>query len=116
MSGEARFFRIRPVRRSSPRPLNAMLDADRIVSENAPHADAHRRDLEHLGERLRRRSVDLEAVVEHLMGFEVAVPSWALGTGGTRFGRYPGGGDPRDVFEKMEDIAVIHRLTGATPR
>lgn len=93
-----------------------MLDADRIASENAPHADAHRHDLEHLGERLRRRSVDLEEAVERLMGFDVAVPSWALGTGGTRFGRYPGGGEPRDVYEKMEDIAVIHRLTGATPR
>jgi L-rhamnose isomerase/sugar isomerase len=93
-----------------------MLDADRIASENAPQTDAHRRDFDHLGEQLRRRAVDIEAAVERLMGFEVAVPSWALGTGGTRFGRFPGRGEPRDVFEKMEDIAVIHRLTGATPR
>jgi L-rhamnose isomerase/sugar isomerase len=24
--------------------------------------------------------------------FQVAIPSWALGTGGTRFGRLPAGG------------------------
>src|SRR5205823_4506444 len=48
--------------------------------------------------------------------FEVAVPSWALGTGGTRFGRFPGPGEPRTLGEKIEDAAMVHRLTGGTPR
>ncbi len=48
-------------------------------------------------------------------GFKVAIPSWGVGTGGTRFGRFPGPGEPRNVFEKLEDCGVIHRLTGATP-
>ena len=48
--------------------------------------------------------------------FEVAVPSWGVGTGGTRFARFPGVGEPRDIFDKLDDCAVIHQLTGATPR
>ena len=43
------------------------------------------------------------------------MPSWGVGTGGTRFARFPGPGEPRDIFDKLEDCAVIHRLTGATP-
>lgn len=76
---------------------------------------AHERDLECLTEQLARRGLEAEALIEQVAAFEVAVPSWALGTGGTRFGRFPGKGEPRDVFEKMEDVALIHRLTGATP-
>ena len=75
-----------------------------------------RREYDYLAEQLLRREIDIEDVVGHVEAFEVAVPSWALGTGGTRFGRFAGPGEPRDIFEKMDDIAVIHRLTRATPR
>ena len=47
--------------------------------------------------------------------FQVAIPSWGVGTGGTRFARFPGPGEPRNVFDKLEDCAVIHALSGATP-
>ncbi len=47
--------------------------------------------------------------------FFVAVPSWGVGTGGTRFARFPGTGEPRDIFDKLDDCAVIHQLTRATP-
>jgi L-rhamnose isomerase / sugar isomerase len=87
-----------------------------VEAANAADRSAHERDLEALAERLARRGVDVDAVVERVRAFEVAIPSWALGTGGTRFGRFPGPGEPRDVYEKLDDIAVIHRLTGAAPR
>jgi L-rhamnose isomerase/sugar isomerase len=45
--------------------------------------------------------------------FSAAAPSWAVGTGGTRFGRFPGGGEPRDTYEKIDDIAAVNALTGA---
>ena len=77
---------------------------------------AYQRRFVRLSEQLGAQDLDAEALVERVAGFEVAVPSWALGTGGTRFGRFPGPGEPRDVYEKMDDIAVIHRLTQATPR
>lgn len=75
----------------------------------------HQTDLDALAERLDRRGLNADSVVEAVRSFSVALPSWALGTGGTRFGRFPGTGEPRDVFEKLDDIAEIHRLTGATP-
>jgi len=49
-------------------------------------------------------------VIEKIKKFQVAIPSWALGTGGTRFGRFPGGGEPGNLEEKLEDIGLIHAL------
>ncbi len=83
---------------------------------HAGRSDAHDRDLQHLGSQLARQSIDLDAVMASVRQFEVAIPSWALGTGGTRFGRFPRPGEPRDVYEKMQDAAEVHRLSGATPR
>ena len=53
---------------------------------------------------------DVEAVLQKLIDFQVAIPSWALGTGGTRFGRFPGGGEPRNLEEKIEDVGLLHAL------
>ncbi|MEX2401022.1 MAG: TIM barrel protein, partial [Rhodothermales bacterium] len=93
-----------------------MLTDDAIHQANDEALEAHQRDFEHLAERLERRHVDIETVTDRVTAFEVAVPSWALGTGGTRFGRFPGRGEPRDIYEKMNDVAVINQLTRATPR
>lgn len=68
-----------------------------------------------LGAILSRRGVNIDAVTSTVANFGVAIPSWGVGTGGTRFARFPGKGEPRNVFEKLEDCAVIHSLTGATP-
>src|SRR6478672_11514244 len=53
---------------------------------------------------------DIESILQKLIEFQVAIPSWALGTGGTRFGRFPGGGEPRSLEEKIEDIGLLHAL------
>lgn len=53
---------------------------------------------------------DGESIIRRLVDFQVAIPSWALGTGGTRFGRFSGGGEPRSLEEKMEDIGLLHAL------
>ncbi len=93
-----------------------MLDPNRIESHNRARELPQARDFEHAADRLSRIGLDVEEIIAGIQTFEVAVPSWALGTGGTRFGRFPGKGEPRNVYEKMDDIAVIHQLTGATPR
>lgn len=93
-----------------------MLPTTYIADANHALERVHRDDFEHLAAQLARRGLDADALANQVATFAVAVPSWALGTGGTRFGRFPGPGEPRDVFEKMEDVAVIHRLTGAAPR
>jgi L-rhamnose isomerase / sugar isomerase len=46
---------------------------------------------------------------EHQRKF-VAIPSWALGSGGTRFGRFAGGGEPGTLEEKIEDIGLLQAL------
>ncbi|MBS1598079.1 MAG: sugar isomerase [Bacteroidetes bacterium] len=51
-----------------------------------------------------------ESILQKLIDFQVAIPSWALGTGGTRFGRFPSGGEPRNLEEKIEDVGLLHSL------
>ena len=51
-----------------------------------------------------------KGLIQKLKDFQIAIPSWALGTGGTRFGRFSGGGEPRNLEEKMEDIGLLHQL------
>jgi len=84
------------------------------------HNSARRAELEadhaHLGKQLARRGLDVERLTSAAQRFEVAVPSWGVGTGGTRFARFPGPGEPRDVWEKLDDCAAIHQLGRATPR
>lgn len=55
-----------------------------------------------------------EDILQKLIEFQVAIPSWALGTGGTRFGRFPGGGEPRNLEEKIEDIGMLHALNNSS--
>lgn len=57
---------------------------------------------------------DAEAIIQKLVDFQIAIPSWALGTGGTRFGRFSSGGEPRNIEEKIEDIGLLHKLNGAS--
>ena len=45
-----------------------------------------------------------EYVIEKLKAFQIAIPSWALGTGGTRFGRFAGAGEPGTLEEKIDDM------------
>ncbi len=73
------------------------------------------RAFEWTGERLGRAGVELEAVEAKARRFRVAVPSWGVGTGGTRFARFPDPGEPRTVEEKLADCAVVHQLTRITP-
>jgi L-rhamnose isomerase/sugar isomerase len=56
----------------------------------------------------------LEGHIQKLIDFQVAIPSWALGTGGTRFGRFPGGGEPRSLEEKIEDVGLLHKLNNTS--
>ena len=89
---------------------------DVIEQDNAAREADLRADYDALGANLARRGVDIEALTDRAMGFGVAVPSWGTGTGGTRFARFPGEGEPRGIMDKLDDCGVIHALTGATPR
>ena len=53
---------------------------------------------------------EASSYIQKLKDFQIAIPSWALGTGGTRFGRFSGGGEPSSLEEKMEDIGLLNQL------
>jgi L-rhamnose isomerase/sugar isomerase len=72
-------------------------------------------DYGHLGRVLARRGVDIERLTGLAMRLRVSVPSWGVGTGGTRFALFPGVGEPRNVFEKLDDCEAIYRLMRVTP-
>ena len=91
------------------------IDPDLVARHNAPRARALSDDYDALGGRLARQGVDIDAVTAKVAAFTVAVPSWGVGTGGTRFARFPGPGEPRGVFQKLDDCAVIQQLGRATP-
>jgi L-rhamnose isomerase/sugar isomerase len=90
--------------------------ADLIAAENDKLRPALFSDYDALRQKLGRRGIDIDHIKAKAAAFSVAVPSWGVGTGGTRFARFPGEGEPRSIFDKLDDCAVIHRLTGATPR
>lgn len=91
------------------------IDDGFIAEQNRTLESWIHEDYEHLAKALRRRQVDIEDLVMKAQSFRVAVPSWGLGTGGTRFARFPGVGEPRDVYEKLEDCATLLKLVRSTP-
>lgn len=93
---------------------NFEISADFIADQNEARKEWLAEDLEYLEKKLHRRSVDIEAIIEKARSLEVAVPSWGVGTGGTRFARFPGAGEPRGIFEKLEDCAAINKLVRTT--
>jgi L-rhamnose isomerase/sugar isomerase len=90
--------------RITPEAINEV-ETERLARHEADFAAC----AEHLG----RWDIDVEPVVAEVQRFSVAAPSWAVGTGGTRFGRFPGGGEPRNTIEKFDDIAALNAVTGA---
>jgi len=96
--------------------IEAGLIDDGVIadSNNAAAADLAA-DFEALAGNLSRRGVDIEIALERARAFAIAIPSWGVGTGGTRFARFPGPGEPRHVFDKLDDCALIQQLTRATP-
>ncbi|WP_417719714.1 L-rhamnose catabolism isomerase [Salipiger sp.] len=92
-----------------------MIDASVIAAQNDRRAAALEADYAALGAHLARRGIDIDAIRARVAAYGVAVPSWGVGTGGTRFARFPGAGEPRGIFDKLDDCGVIHQLTRATP-
>ncbi len=91
------------------------IDDDFIAEQNAKAKQWLDDDFDHLAKKLGRRGLNIEELTAKAQSFRVAVPSWGVGTGGTRFARFPGPGEPRDVYEKLEDCGTIFKLVRSTP-
>lgn len=77
-----------------------------IDKHNETRISEHKRKINFTSEGI----PNLQNVLKKLIDFQIAIPSWALGTGGTRFGRFSGGGEPRSLEEKIEDVGLLHQL------
>jgi L-rhamnose isomerase/sugar isomerase len=96
--------------------MTAPLPPEPISAHNRARESAVREDYDALGNRLARRGVSIDAIKKQVADFAVALPSWGLGTGGTRFARFPIPGEPTNVHEKLADAAMVHQLCRVTPR
>ena len=90
------------------------ITADFVASENAKSQKAHVEDYAALARQLERRDLSIEELTKRAMAYSVAIPTWGVGTGGTRFARFAGPGEPRGIHDKLEDCGVINQLTRAT--
>ena len=89
------------------------IEQNQIEKHNDSLSTSHQRKLDFLKEDWSH--VNLESVIQKLVDFQIAIPSWALGTGGTRFGRFAiTGGEPRTIEEKIEDVGLLHALNKAS--
>ncbi len=82
------------------------IDRQQIADHNRSQESAHRRKYDALTADI----AGAEKILTRLQEFQIAIPSWALGTGGTRFGRFSGGGEPGNLEEKIEDVGLLHSL------
>jgi L-rhamnose isomerase/sugar isomerase len=99
------------------RDFGFRISKDAVEKSNKPFLPALREDYDALGSKLARGGMDLDSITDQVSRFTVAVPSWGLGTGGTRFGRFPNDSEPRDVWEKLVDASTVNELGGqTTPR
>jgi len=87
------------------------IDPEKIEKFNKGALDKHRKDFEFLSERLRRQGLEANPLLNRIRDLQIAIPSWALGAGGTRFGRFSIGGEPATLQDKINDVGLIHALT-----
>ena len=84
-----------------------------VAKDNDRLMAAHLADYAALAARLARENIDIEDIVAKVMALEVGLPSWGMVSGGTRFARFPLPGEPTDVFEKLDDAAVLTAFLAA---
>lgn len=82
------------------------IEKNRIAEFNGLHAADHKKKFEFIASDIK----NVDDVLQKLIDFQVAIPSWALGTGGTRFGRFAGAGEPGSLEQKLEDVGLLHAL------
>ena len=95
--------------------MTGPLPQDLIERENASRLAALEDDSASLGRMLARRGRSIDRVKDAVKAFAVAVPTWGLGIGGTRFAKFPMPGEPITLHDKLEDAAVVNQLGRATP-
>jgi len=87
------------------------LEQSHIQDVNSKDLKSHQDHFDFLSNNLVKKGTNVNSVLSKLKNFQVAIPSWALGAGGTRFGRFSFYGEPSSLEQKIQDIGLIHALT-----
>ncbi|MFT5883628.1 MAG: L-rhamnose isomerase/sugar isomerase [Arcticibacterium sp.] len=87
------------------------IDKNQLADSNQKDVAEHNSRFDFLANILAKKGSDVNAVVQKLQDFQVAIPSWALGAGGTRFGRFGFQGEPSSLEQKIDDVGILHALT-----
>ncbi|PHQ28141.1 sugar isomerase [Leeuwenhoekiella nanhaiensis] len=87
------------------------INKQQLADLNKTNLKNHQTHFDFLAQSLSHSDTDVNTLVAKLAEFQVAIPSWALGAGGTRFGRFSFSGEPASLEQKIEDIGLIHSLT-----
>lgn len=87
------------------------INQPQISDYNQKSLKDHNENFDFLSNKLTKQGKDVNSIVAKLSEFQVAIPSWALGAGGTRFGRFSFYGEPSNLEQKIEDIGILHSLT-----
>ena len=87
------------------------IEQNHIQDVNTKDLKSHQEHFDFLSNSLTKKGVNVNAIVKKLQDFQVAIPSWALGAGGTRFGRFSFFCEPSNLEQKIQDIGLIHALT-----
>ena len=82
-----------------------------ILNYNKSVIENHNENFDFLSSKLSKQGHDVQNIISRLSDFQVAIPSWALGAGGTRFGRFSFFGEPSSLEQKIDDVGVLHSLT-----
>jgi len=95
--------------------MNFEIEDAFVAEQNRKTVAEISEDYDQLATKLYRKNIDIENLTAKAQALRVAVPSWGVGVGGTRFARFPIPGEPRDVYEKVEDCATVFKLVRSTP-
>lgn len=87
------------------------INGESVQEHNLIHLRDHLERLDQLKNQLSHSATNTVDIIDKLTKFQVAIPSWAMGAGGTRFGRYSMGGEPSCLEDKIDDNGIIHALT-----
>lgn len=87
------------------------ISTDQLSEFNKKHTNSFTNEIEVLKDKFVENSISIDEIVQKVADFQVAIPSWALGAGGTRFGRFSYGGEPASLEQKLDDIGTLHALT-----
>jgi len=70
------------------------LSSEQIQACNEPMLRRHQQAFAQVSAYLQDEGLQPDDLIAQIQQLQIAIPSWALGTGGTRFGRFPIGESP----------------------